>query len=417
MNNTFLNKLLVSLLYTDYMPNNTQPVSTQPASPPTPSQPAVPPTPVSPNIPQQPQKRSNRALLLGAIFFMALGALGYWTYQNYYVKQAPTTTISEPTPEPTQDTLTNWKTYSQKDVLPISFKYPSNLVINVRRGDRPVITIDTKMSDIPDTFDSPIAPIEIWYDLNSNSYTKAIENAKTGFDESSLIIEKINNNGTEGTLISGTVIPGMRSGKFIEAYFDNGINPAISFWYEGYSETFKNTTINEEVFTQIVKTVSLISNQTADQINLKTYSDETFKFSFKYSDSGTIRKLSQRDDLLLGGASYGLKYGNEVRLQASEVYVWVFKKNGLSLDEWIKANSTSKPFGSEEKEFPGYVYLGQKSVDSVKGINFKFEAMGVVDTNVAVEKGEYIFVIGHVKTTDDLSKEYNQVLSTFKFTN
>jgi len=171
----------------------------------------------------------------------------------------PTQVAISPTIQSTINSTENWKTFIQKDaIMPISFKYPSNLVVSIRTGKRPVIVIDTKQSDIPEMFDSPIAPIEIMLDLNSNPYIKAIENKRELFIESTFKMEKLNNNGIVGTLFSGTVAPGMRSGRFVEAYFDNGINPAIIFWYEGYSEEYKKTSISEDVFTQIVKTVSLV---------------------------------------------------------------------------------------------------------------------------------------------------------------
>jgi hypothetical protein len=223
----------------------------------------IPPTqPTVQTIPAPKVKKS--IFLMMTIHLIAVAAIGYFVYQNIQLKkqisqpQPTPIAITTPTVLPTTDPTAGWATFTQKDVLPISFKYPENLVISVRSGDNPVVVIDTKKSIIPEMFDSPIAPIEIMLDLNSNTYIKAVQAAKEMFEASSLKVEILNNNGITGSLVTGNVIPGARSGRFVEAYFDNGTNPAIVFWYEGYSEIYKGTIINETVFTQIVKTVSLI---------------------------------------------------------------------------------------------------------------------------------------------------------------
>lgn len=147
----------------------------------------------------------------------------------------------------------------------------------------------------------------------------------------------------------------------------------------------------------------------------KTYTNDDYGFSFRYPEKGNVQKLQKRDSLLLGGAVFKLINSSKFTSQSSEVYTYVYNRDGLSLGEWIKTNSTVKPFGSEEKEFSDYVDLGQKNIDGFDGINFRNETMGFVNHNVAVEKGDYVYVVGYVEVADDLSSEYNQILSTFKF--
>lgn len=225
------------------------------------TQPSVVPPPSPTTSPVQPPKSKKLVALMIVIHLIAVAVIGYLIYQNIQFRKQislpqPTPLASiAPTILPTADPTANWKTYTNEG-LGIKFKYPNNLVVSERVGERPVIIIDTKQSVIPEMFDTAIAPIEIMLDLNSNTYTKAVENAKRMFEASSLKVEVLNNEGIVGSLIAGNVLSGMRSGRFVEAYFDNGANSAIVFSYEGYSTTYKNTTISEEMFTQIVKTVS-----------------------------------------------------------------------------------------------------------------------------------------------------------------
>lgn len=185
-----------------------------------------------------------------------------------------------------------------------------------------------------------------------------------------------------------------------------------------FGKRYPSDNIKTAVQPSVALHTQIVNPTTSPKLDseLLTYTDENFKYSFKYSPKGVVKKLEKRDSLLLGGASFSLKYSDVFRPQASETYISVYNNNGLKLNEWIELNSSPKPYGSEAKEFMDYATLGNEYVNGLEGVSFKCKIMGFVCQNIALEKNNYIYVLGYVKVADDLSNEYSQLLSTFKFT-
>lgn len=154
----------------------------------------------------------------------------------------------------------------------------------------------------------------------------------------------------------------------------------------------------------------------------KTYISNEYNFSLKYPPTIQETDLQDREDQvgsanLIGGASFGLIYNDNVfRPQASEIHVEVFDAEGLDLDEWLSQHSSTQPFGAENKEFAGFKETENKSLSGITGVEFSGDVMGFQDINIAVKKDDYVYVFGNVKVADDLSQQFNQMLSTFKFT-
>jgi hypothetical protein len=187
----------------------------------------------------------------------------------------------------------------------------------------------------------------------------------------------------------------------------------LGFW--GYKTEIIRISLPQKETASVSNSPSPTTDPTKDW---KTYTDTTYNFSFKYPNSGSVKTNSKRDDLLLGGASFHLNYNDsEFRPQVSEVYVNVFDNNNLDLDTWLEQNSTGKPFGSDDKkEYSGYVNLGKGQLSGKSGVKFRDDVMGFTAHNIAVKWNNYIYVVGYVEVADDLSTEYSQILSTFKFT-
>lgn len=224
-------------------------------------QPPAPSTPPTPQVPPEPVKKSSPvfviALILLLIAIVMLGGYVLWTkYLNKSTKTTPTP-VAVVTASPTPDPTANWKTYTNND-LGLTFKYPNNLVVSAKGGENPYIVIDTQQVAIPEPFDSRLGPIEISYDLNGDPYSKALEKRKADYQLDTLQTENINSGGVRGVILSGEVIPGFRSGRFVQAIFDNGSKPAITAWYQGYPTGATSTPITENIFDQVVSTFKFI---------------------------------------------------------------------------------------------------------------------------------------------------------------
>lgn len=112
-------------------PNPPQPTQTTgldaPAFQQIPESATTPPPPPPATAPQAPKPKSP-ILMVAVIMLLlsALGATGYFAYQNYFLKQpSPTPAPSSPTPSPSADPTANWKTYINT-ALGFSFKYPND---------------------------------------------------------------------------------------------------------------------------------------------------------------------------------------------------------------------------------------------------------------------------------------------------
>ncbi len=188
--------------------------------------------------------------------------------------------------------------------------------------------------------------------------------------------------------------------------------------YYGFNIQMKITSPQDElIFDQILSSFKF-TGQTSINTNQKVYTNTDFGFHFSYPINGNVQQLAKRDNFLLGGAIYKLLKSSNAQPQSSEVYVHVYDNNNLSLTDWITYNSTAQPFGSEpQKEFFAFVSLGQKSVNGLNGISFRNDVMGFTEHNIAVLKGKYVYVIGNIEVADDLSADYNNILSSFVFIN
>ena len=206
-------------------------------------------------------------------------------------------------------------------------------------------------------------------------------------------------------LVAGGVYAGMRIGKKQALPNQQVFQPPVP------------TSSPTSVPTQVSEITSV--STPAENANWKSYTNTEYGFSVKYPDSMEAIPIQKRDEMLLGGVRFNLIYkDNQFRPQASEIHVWVYDGKNLSLDQWLSDNSTSQPFGSAaEKEFYNFKKTGTSKLGSKNGISFTNEAFGFNDTETAVEKGNFIYMVGYVKVSDDLSSVFDQILSTFKFTN
>lgn len=151
----------------------------------------------------------------------------------------------------------NWETYVSPDGK-YSFRYPNNLIVSSVKNPSQLIVLDTQPVVVPDVLDSRLAPIEIMYDSDKNTYSKSVDQAKSMYQENTLQIENIGEGGKVGVILSGDLRSGeFREGRFVQAIINNGGNPPIIFWYEGYPENESNKLLTESIFKQVVLSVKV----------------------------------------------------------------------------------------------------------------------------------------------------------------
>lgn len=179
----------------------------------------------------------------------------------------------------------------------------------------------------------------------------------------------------------------------------------------------QTSTIPTQIPTEEALASASPSPTLATDKNQNTYTNSTYMFQIKYPETVEQHIIPKRDNLLLGGASFGLKYNDDViRYQASQIYVYVFESNGLSLTEWLEANSTTQAFGTEPaKEFHEYKVLETSTINDLPAVKFQNKVFDFPEVNTAVKKGNYIYVIGVINVADNLTTTYNQMLPTFNF--
>lgn len=164
---------------------------------------------------------------------------------------------------------------------------------------------------------------------------------------------------------------------------------------------------------------------TVDTSGWKTYTDSRYDFSLKYPQNMNENPLiGGRDYLvgyanLVGGVYFDLIYenGRSPRPQASSTYVHVYDSENLDLAQWITKYSTEKPHGvGLKKELYTYKALGSSYLANLNGVKFESQWTDFKSTNIAVKKGDYIYIYGYLRIEEDLSQQFEKMLTTFKFT-
>ena len=171
-----------------------------------------------------------------------------------------------------------------------------------------------------------------------------------------------------------------------------------------------------------VNPVATTIDETADW---KVYKDEKYGYEIKYPKILKIGIISKRDNQSLtsmaqlhGGVILHIDYqDNILRSQTSQIAVYVYDSNNLSLETWIKTNSTERAFATEPTlEFHEFKKIKDNLViDNLPAIEFQSTVMSSISHDVALKKGQYVYVVNNTSVGDDLSKIYDQMLSTFKF--
>lgn len=152
-----------------------------------------------------------------------------------------------------------------------------------------------------------------------------------------------------------------------------------------------------------------------DTSDWKIHTNQTFHYQLSYPQT-MIKKPVPSLDLLRGGDAFALDYKDgEWRPQSSEVYVDVYDSQGLSLTDWFTEHTSSQ--FDDSKVFYLYRKISDGTLNSMPTIQFQNEFMDYKTTNSALKKDNYIYVIGTVTVSEDLSADYQKMLKTFKFIN
>ena len=140
-------------------------INTEPFTPPLPT------SPVEITPPVEPEKPKSKLIpvLVAVLILVALGAVGVWAYQTYFVQTPVTEIISSPVPTATLDPTANWETYINNE-NGYSIKFPKSDFVRINCIGEELIA---EKFGIPRA--SPMTAIacerDSRYDLETKTYT------------------------------------------------------------------------------------------------------------------------------------------------------------------------------------------------------------------------------------------------------
>lgn len=221
---------------------------------------------------------SKTPWLLIILMVLLAGLASYFGYRNYELNQQLSTqqsTIlvqssasSTPTlvPSPILDPTADWKTYSNKAIIPITFRYPAELKLVVNEGllsDKyALIYLDSKEINVPIAYGGDLTPIEIRYPQPGNeldksltgTYEQQLANSRGQITPESYKATPLN---TSDKSITGTTIDGIRVEGYMggEPFTSTIINTPDGVIMISYNTGFKQSQISRDLFDRILTTI------------------------------------------------------------------------------------------------------------------------------------------------------------------
>ena len=395
---------------------------------PPPPVPIVPTTPVAPPSPAKPKTfifvLLGLVLVAGLLFAgVALSQKGFLSGILSLAKPSPTPTLA-PEPTPTPDPTANWKTYTNQKYN-YSFKYPAEAKLEEGKGyeERLQETILTFYGpnypgpgEFTDGYGITFAVLKNLGNATPNQLAqkvfaesqKGIADKTLEGDISKCKVEEVTRGGTTGTRFTYCVrAPGSGVVNFSEWFVKNGIT------YQIYA-VLQNSNYQKD-FDQILSTFKFL-DQTSSTENWKTYSSTEDNYSVKYPSTWFSRGRVENS---LGGAESYLSNENSKYSDLSPEGVYIFlKKKGKTDNDSLLFNQAEETEGAEILTIDG-----QPAV-KVKARTANMSGMGdqeryVIETTVFY-KNQTLYALSlespFVKPVEENEKIYDQILSTFKFT-
>lgn len=371
-------------------------------------------SPITPSpMPETPQstKSSYHPHIIGFITLIVIFGLGYFfgTKQLNHSEPVPSPQVSA-SPVISSDSMTNWKTYTSS--LGYTIQYPSTWFAAPDPGIvRSDIIYDKKdFLDIRSgtnlveknklqTYDA-IAIQQLTFanlDMVPTSTLQQIIQKMNG--QSSKVIEEKNLQINKIQAVVRKVE--IQKELFIQTYipYADGVYVVSSSLQGKQSEELENT------FDQILSTFKFLDEQTSGPSDWKTYNNNTYQFKFRFPSN-----------LSIGGNDEGTllyKYGQDG--QNYYIAITHLDKLNVELDDpiGIKKETGDKIF--EEK-------IADLVLDGKHASKFKTEVLPGSQTDAAsgyfvgikTNKGFLLITINSL--TEEDNKIFDQILSTFKFT-
>lgn len=158
--------------------------------------------------------------------------------------------------------------------------------------------------------------------------------------------------------------------------------------------------------------------------NWKTYSNSQYRFSFEYPQNfGTQGKVggpitSSSENIASFSDPTTIREGTDAPFNGFSVYVAHI--NDVNFEDYIQTEKSA--FKKRGQEITGENVTNEKSFSSDGGTGYSFNVTPNIElfyipyTNEA-EAVVRAIVFAKIHTTDSFNKTFNQILSTFKFTN
>ena len=371
------------------MEQNSQTISSTPASP---EQPAGQPSIAAPPMPAKP-KSWFLILLIIFIILLSLGTAGFFAYQyvqlkNQVIQTKPTPVTS---PSPTPDPTANWKTYT--NTAGYSIKYPASFTTQLiaagagnKEANAETRNLFIYKSDAPEPYLERYINLEIFQvkpTYNQGTITKTTLDNKT--------VEKI-------------VIP--------DAKFDIYSAQLVN---KGFIEIYVlSDPTKKEVANQILSTFKFVDQAQADTSNWLSFSSNNGKFIFKYPQGYKIN-----ENIVIGVDGVSVPTPNTVQALSPVIEgtngnistTITYKNTPSDLPTFITSNTSC----SSVVPAKGVTYL----IGATNGLIFK-------NTPCGSRSATYVYVVhdgvGYIVTIESTidskttEKNYDQILSTFKFT-
>lgn len=210
---------------------------------------------------------------------------------------------------------------------------------------------------------------------------------------------------------------GVKTGYMVKHIYIE-VENNYKFYYFSVAASEQNITNRFNFFNQMLSTFKFIgNNETADW---KTYTNDQYGFEIKYPDSWNLGKESSKT-----GESYKVDFVSSDTIKNNikkVVTVSVFEnsKNYL-VDKWLKEQHDDP----DNVNNVGLIFEKEFLVSGEKGLKGGFGCCGGYREAFFVAKGNYAYAVqGGYMDFDvkplgslyDYSEDFDQILSTFKFT-
>lgn len=379
----------------------------------------LPPQPISSS--PKPKSKLSLFLLLGIIIFGLISGIYFLLAGKGLLSPQPTPTPTQlllTTPTTTSNINTGWKTYTNPKYF-YSLKYPPDWEVKtiLANPDPGAIRISNINIRANQKIDLPEADVDIIVELN---LSRKLPTQEWYLDrEKNMPIVPINTKHIFITTIFREC-PALRVDNDSLFFSKDEYMYHISWYVSGnYNQEFKNT--SEKIFNQILSTFTFLdqnqpipTTQSLDTSNWKTYTNSEYKFTLKYPPEWIGTEVNTEEVRFFKNLYLNNQSG-------TKTYISVTVKtnpNNQNLKEWLIAQNLISANYSEDF----HTQIDETTIANIKGLKITTPVNGGQETyylpmNRNVIQITYIFKGQSLAEYNELVNIFNQILSTFKFTN